>query len=369
MYRARIERDFNLWVEKGLLDRTAAGAMLAEYDARPSSFSAGRVLMVLAGVLLAAAVLLLVAANWEAIPRIARVAGIIGLIWAAYLGAALSLSRGATAIGTALLVLATMAFGGAIALVGQMYHLSGDSADALIVWFLVACTATVLFRSGALAVLCGALGWWIFIDLVFESDASLEGNGYIFLVPVLVLIIVALVRYTGAGIARHLAYLLMLGWLGWLYTEAPEAWLAATYFGIGLVAFLLAVLPFSPLRRMADEAGAAPAFYSFALALLGLIALHMEMEDLWQDVVIGATALAVSLAGIGLAGRLNGAVRFLGYAAFAGELLFLSSETIGSILGTSGFFLISGVVVAAIAYAVIRIERRLAARPATGTEA
>ncbi|MDQ0320216.1 putative membrane protein [Pararhizobium capsulatum DSM 1112] len=364
MYRARIEKDFNLWVEKGLVGRSATDAMLAEYDARPSSFSAGRVLMTLAGVLLAAAVLLLVAANWEAIPRIARVVGIIGLIWTFYLGAAFAVTRGANAIGAALLVMATISFGGAIALVGQMYHLSGDAADALIVWFLAACVATVLFRSAPLAVISGVLSWWIFIELIFESDASLEGNGYIFLVPILVVVTVALVRYTGAGLARHLAYLLALGWLGWLYTEAPEAWLAATYFIVGLIAFLLAALPVSPLRRLALEAGAAPAFYSFALALLGLVALHMEMEALWQDGVIGAVALGLSLVGIGVAGRLNGAVRFLGYAAFAGELLFLSSETIGSILGTSGFFLISGVVVAVIAFAVIRIERKLSTTPA-----
>lgn len=360
MYRARIEKDFNLWIEKGLVERRSADAMLAEYDARPSSFSAGRVLMTLAGVLLAAAVLLLVAANWEAIPRIARVVGIVGLLWVLYLGAAFALSRGSAAIGAGLLVMATISFGGAIALVGQMYHLSGDAADALFVWFLMACVATVLFRSAPLAVICGVLSWWLFIQLMFDSDSSLEGNGYIFLVPILVVVIVALVRYTGAGLARHLAYLLALAWLGWLYTEAPEAWLAATYFGIGLVVFLLVTLPVSPLQRIASDAGAAPAFYSFALGLLGLAALHMEVEELWQDSAVGVVALAFSLLGIGIAGRMNGAVRFLGYAAFAGELLFLSSETIGSILGTSGFFLISGVVLAIIAYVVIHIEKRLA---------
>ncbi|WP_075288903.1 DUF2157 domain-containing protein [Pararhizobium arenae] len=359
MYRARIEKDFNLWIEKGMVDRRAADAMLAEYDSRPSSFSAGRVLMTLAGVLLAAAVLLLVAANWEVIPRIARVVGIIGLIWVLYLGAAFALSRGANAISAGLLVMATLSFGGAIALVGQMYHLSGDAADALFIWLVMACLATVLFRSAPLAVICGILSWWLFIQLMVDSDSSLEGNGYIFFVPILVVIILALVRYTGAGLGRHLAYLLALAWLGWLYTEAPEAWLAATYVALGLGVFLLVALPVSPLYRFASDTGAAPAFYSFALALLGLAALHMEVEELWQDSVVGIAALAFSLIGIGIAGRLNGAVRFLGYAAFAGELLFLSSETIGSILGTSGFFLISGGVLAVIAYLVIRIERRL----------
>jgi uncharacterized membrane protein len=62
---------------------------------------------------------------------------------------------------------------------------------------------------------------------------------------------------------------------------------------------------------------------------------------------------------------LNGAVRFLGYAVFAAETLYLAFETLGSILGTSGFFLISSVVVGLIAWLVIHLEKRLGAKTAT----
>ncbi|MCV9997124.1 DUF2157 domain-containing protein [Pararhizobium sp. YC-54] len=365
MYRGRIEKDFNIWVSKGMLDAKAASMMLAEYDARETVFSAGRVLLVLAAVLLSAAILLLVAANWEAIPRVLRVTGIVGLIWAFYLAAAFCLGRSFRGLGAALLVLATMTFGGAIALVGQMYHLSGDAADALLVWFAASCVAAVAFRSAALSVLCGFLAWAVFGQLVVENDASFEGNGYVYLIPLLIVIVIALVRYTNAGIARHLAYLLALAWLGWFYIELPEVWFAFLLFGAGLVAFLAVSLPISPIYRFAREAGAAPAFYSFALAVMGLAALHTEADGLGQEVGIGATTLAVALGGIAIAGRLNGAVRFLGYAVFAAETLYLASETLGSILGTSGFFLISGVVVALIAWLVIRLEKRLSVRTAT----
>jgi uncharacterized membrane protein len=365
MYRGRIEKDFNIWISKGLLDAGSAKAMLAEYDTRETVFSAGKVLLVLAAILVAAAILLLVASNWEAIPRILRVVGIVGLIWAFYLAAAACLGRGFKAMGAALLVLATMTFGGAIALVGQMYHLSGDATDALLVWFAAACVAAVAFRSAAIAILCGFLAWVIFGELVIENDASFEGNGYVYLVPLLVVTVIALVRYTNAGIARHLAYLLALAWLGWFYIELPEVWVASLLFGAGLVAFLVASLPISPLYRFARDAGAAPAFYSFALAVLGLAALHTEVDGVGQETAIGATTLAVALGGIAIAGRLNGPVRFLGYAVFAAETLYLASETLGSILGTSGFFLISGVVVALIAWLVIRLEKRLSSKAAT----
>jgi uncharacterized membrane protein len=361
MYRGRIEKDFNIWVSKGMLGADTARAMLAEYDSRETVFSAGRVLLVLAAVLLSAAILLLVAANWEAIPRLVRVGGIVALIWAFYVSAALCLGRGWRGLGAALLVLGTMTFGGAIALVGQMYHLSGDAAEALLVWFAAACVAALAFRSAALSVICGFLAWAVFGQLVIDNDANFDGDGYIYFIPGLIIVVVALVRYTNAGAARHLAYLLALAWLGWLYLELPEAWLAAALFGLGLVAFLSVSLPASPLVRVAREAGAAPAFYSFALAILGLAALHTEIDGLGQEVAIGATTLAVALGGITIAGRLNGAVRFLGYAVFAAETLYLAFETLGSILGTSGFFLISGVVVGLVAWLVIRLEKRLGA--------
>ena len=85
MYRGRIEKDFNVWVTKGLVGKDAASAMLAEYDARETVFSAGRVLTLLAALLLSAAILLLIAANWEAIPRLVRVCGLVAMIWAFYL--------------------------------------------------------------------------------------------------------------------------------------------------------------------------------------------------------------------------------------------------------------------------------------------
>ncbi len=364
MYRGRIERDFALWVSKGLLSAPSAEAMLAEYDARESSFSVGRVLLTLAAVLLSAAVLLLVAANWETIPRIARVAGIGALIWIFYLSAALCLSRALNGIGAALLVMGTLTFGGAIALVGQMYHLSGDTVDAMLVWLAGACVATIVFRSGALAVVSGFLSWAVFGVLVMENKSTFEGNGVIYLVPLLCIIVIALVRYTGASRARHLAYLLMLGWLGWLYLEISEPLLAAVFFVVGFACFLAASLPVSPLHRLAREAGAAPSFYSFLLTIIGLAALHVELDGVGPNVAVSAVTLAVSLAGIGIAGRMNGAVRYLGYAVFAGETLYLASETLGSILGTSGFFLISGIVVALIAWIVIRLEKRLSAKPA-----
>lgn len=145
MYRARLERDFKHWIDKGLLQENAARAMIAEYDGRESTFRAGRVLLMLAALLLSASILLLVAANWEELPRLARVAGIVGLVWGFHLAAAWLLQSGRTAFAAAALVLGAAAFGGGIALIGQMYHLSGDAADAALLWFVGVCVSALAF--------------------------------------------------------------------------------------------------------------------------------------------------------------------------------------------------------------------------------
>lgn len=361
MYRGRLERDLKLWAEQGLIDRPTAGALLKEYDSRPGAFSLGRVLLIIAALLFAAAVLLLVAANWEAIPRLVRLVAIVGLIWGAYLAGGLLLVRGAERIASAFLILGTLAFGGAIALVGQMYHLSGDTMQAMLVWFAGAVVAALLFRSAAITAVTGFLAF-----AVAGTDWSLFNNAQdgmlLWLMPVMAVIVIGLVRYTGADRTRHLAYLLLVAWLGFIYSEHSTASTAIAIAAFGAAAYLAAAVPQSPLHTLARNAGAAPAFYAYLVLLLGLVVLHDEYDAIGDRLFIGIVTLGTAIAGIALSGKENGAVRYLGYAVFAVETVYLASETIGSIIGTSGFFLVSGLVVALIAWAVIVLERRLSAR-------
>jgi uncharacterized membrane protein len=361
MYRGRLERDLSLWVDKGLLGEETAETLLAEYDSRPASFSLGNVLMALAAILLAAALLLLVASNWEAIPRLVRVGVILGLIWAVHIAAALLLGRGAVAAAGGLLIIGALAFGGAISLVGQMYHLSGDELTVMYLWFAVATVSAVLFRSGAVVVVAGFLSWASFAVYLENYDTHWVG-WHPWMVPVMAAVIIGLVRYTGADRARHLAYLLVIGWLAWFYVIYDEIVVALAFAVGGMAAFIFVSLPLP--GRLGDfirSAGAAPAFYSFLIAAIGFLLLHI-VEDNWSLVVLGVITLAASILAIALQGRNNGAVRYLAYASFAAEMLYLASVTVGSILGTSSLFLFSGLVVAFVAWIVIRLERRFSAK-------
>ncbi|MDL2398518.1 DUF2157 domain-containing protein [Rhizobium mayense] len=368
MYRGRLERDLKVWVEKGLVDASAAAAILNEYDSRPASFSLGRVLAVMAALLVGAAILLFVASNWEEIPRVVRLLGLIALIWAFYLGAAYLFVRARPILASALLIIGTISFGGAMSLVGQMYNLSGDELTMMIVWFAVASVAAALFRSGAQVGLAGFLAWG-FCGLYLWEHYN-EWYGVMpWVPPIMAAVLISLVRYVDAPASRHLAYLMLVGWLTWIFTQYESLRAAILFAAAGMIAFLAVSLPLSPLTRVARTAGAAPAFYTFLIATIGFFAIHGEISDggfensAWVGnrlplIVVSFATLASAVVAIILSGRDNSAVRYLVYFVFAGEIFYLANETVGSIIGTSGFFLICGVFVAIAAWLVIRLERR-----------
>lgn len=361
MYRGRLKRDLDIWVEKGLIAQSVAAALLEEHDSRRSSFSIGGVLMILAAVLISASILLLIAANWEAIPRLTKVGGVVALIWIFHGAAAVAFGRGADRLGGALLVLGSASFGGAITLIGQLYHLSGDAFDAMLVWFAMTAVAAAAFRSGALTVMAGLLAFAAFSALL--EQFNFDWHGVYGWWPVLsALVIVLLSILTGMERARHFAYLLVLAWLVWLYSLSVETQTALAFAAGGTIAFLLATLPFSPSAAFLRRHEPAFSFYALVLSFLGLGLLHGEWTEGMPLAVLGIATIALSLAALALEGRDNGAVRFLSYAAFAGEVLYLSYVTIDSMLGTSTFFLLAGLVVAVLAGVVVKLEKLFARR-------
>ncbi|PST20359.1 DUF2157 domain-containing protein [Rhizobium sp. JAB6] len=379
MYRGRLQRDLKIWTDKGLVDAVTAKAILSEYDGRQASFSAGRVLAIIAAVLLGLAILLFISANWEVLPRIARLLGLVAMIWAFYLAAAYLLAQGRSLIAAALLILGTLSFGGAMALVGQMYNLSGDELRMMTVWFAAACLVAALFRSSAQVGLAGFLAW-AFCGVYLWGHFD-EWYGIMpWMPPLMAAVLIALVRYVNAPMARHLAYLMLVGWLTWLFGRHEGLNTAILFAALGMAAFLVVSIPALPLLRFARTAGAAPAFYTFLVASIGFFLVHAEISNgslennVWVEdklplVIVAATTLASSVVAISLSGRDNGAVRYLAYFVFACEILYLAGETIGSIIGTAGFFLVAGMVVAIAAWLVIQLERRFSDQNGQGTRA
>ncbi|MBP1849881.1 DUF2157 domain-containing protein [Rhizobium halophytocola] len=368
MYRGRLKRDFERWSELGLIEPARAERLLEEYDSRENAFSIGAVLLVLAAILLSASLLLLIAAGWQDIPRSVKIGGIILLIWVFHIAAALARWKGARSLEASLLLLGAASFGGGIALVGQLYQISGDAVDALMVWLGVTFGSAVLMRSGALTGLASLLLWGLFLTYLGEADFEWSGR-----LPLIVLAIafamLPLIWWTGADRVRHMVYLLVVAYLGWLYALDSSPVLAAAYLAVGLAVFSLLSQRLMPLPGPIARAGAAPAFYALLIAVLGLALLHIDVYGVGGRALLASIAVVTVILVMTLAGRDNGAARFLAYGVFVVEVFYLSYETIGSMLGSSGFFLLSGVVMAALAFAVIRLEQMFAARAKAGEDA
>ncbi|PRD42026.1 DUF2157 domain-containing protein [Phyllobacterium phragmitis] len=346
------------WQKKGLIDDDTAEALLSDLKSQGGGFGLGNTLAVLGAVLLGVAIITLIAANWEAMPRLLRVALIFAVIWGGYLGGAWRQSRGDTVFSPALYLVAAIAFGAGIALIGQMYHLSGDAAFAALVWTGGVMVAAFLLRSGTLAIASMAIaGFYLFS---FLSDGFYPDRQYLLIAPLLAALGAGLAWYTKSRAAADLVALFLIAFFLVSYFDFDSLmvlWLTAA---VGLALFLLD--GFRPdLSGRIGSFGPALAAYGLAAALLALSV--MQFEDIMRDaagrVIFGVVILGLSIGALVLSGRRNPSVRWIAYVAFSLEVLYLAFVTVGTLIGTSGFFLTAGILLLLLAVFVARMERRL----------
>lgn len=364
-YATRVKSDIARWVETGLIDVGTGRALSADVDATTGSrLSFGAVLAMMAATLFAAAILIFIAANWEAIPRLARVGMLFVLILAGYAGGAVLKLRDRAAYGEAAWVVAATAFGASIALIGQMYHMSGDEAQAVLVWCLATALAAAALRSQALTVgavlLAGAWmlmaaseDWWN-IDLPM---------GYL---P-LALALYILSFWTLSRPSRVLLVLSLYLFAFVVHIKTDEA------LEVPIVLALVSVALFAAARLLPREAGRVLGLGSLlpVLALLGfLTGVGMVQVDLIEEpgfLIPCIAAFVGIIAALLIGGRENRWLRRLAYTAFIFQLGFIYVVMLGSMMDTAGFFVIGGVALSLLALLIARLERRFA--PASQQEA
>ena len=360
-YARRATNDIARWRDAGLIDAPTAEALTRDVESRAGGgFSFGSVLALMAGALVAAAVLIMVAANWEDFPRLARVVAIFAIILAGYVGGAVLVLRGHRAFGEAAWLVAAAAFGGAIALIAQMYHLSGDETQAVLLWFAGTALAAAALKSGPLnagAVLL-ACGW-------LTMQARLFGSGHP--VPHLFLVLLAILwaisLWTGSRTSRYLilAAGILYGIVFYWHSELlfVLVGLAIVYGGLVALSSLAPDIVEKVLRL--GSGVAVIGLGGFLTAMWALQVIFSDSASLILCALVTFGGIAAVLAGS--AGESRG-LRWLAYAGFTIEIGFVYIQTIGSMIGTAGLFLASGLALGIAAYVIIRVERRFTARAA-----
>jgi uncharacterized membrane protein len=112
------------------------------------------------------------------------------------------------------------------------------------------------------------------------------------------------------------------------------------------------------------QAWGAPAVaYGMTIAFAGLFALQfVESVTLDYLILLAVLTLALVLGGVGIGLRTNSpAMLWLGYAGFSIEVLALYFKTVGTLLGSSLFFLSAGAIVILLAAAAYRLHARAGA--------
>lgn len=356
-YINRLQQDIRRWVESGLIDE-ATGRRLSDDVTRHSgrTISFGKVLAIMAAILMGASILLFVGANWDAIPRIARVTGLFALIAAGFLGGALVKARGHDVFGECLYLLGTAAFGGGIALVGQMYHLSGDETQAVLTWCVATMIAAFMLRSALLTNVSAVLAIvWLCMRAFDWSGHTPFPYEYLGLGA----LIAAVSYWTGAAAARHLLLLSVFLYAMLLGQETSQATVGVTLALLSAAVFLAAYFAPDDVEKIARLGGPYPA-HSLVGFLVGIGMVQVEMIDNFGPMLVSTLiAFGGIVAALLMRGRQSRLMRWIAYAAFTIELAFLYLVTLGTMIDTAGLFLFSGVALAAVAYFIIRVERRI----------
>ena len=357
--RRRLAKDVSAWrtagwvtpegevhIQQALLDRRTGPGLPA-------------VLGILGVVLLGFAAMSFVAANWQDIPRLVRLLIIFAGLGGAYVTAAALFSQGMDAFAHAAVLLGVAVFGAGIMLIAQMYHIEGHPPDAVFVWGMGALGAGVLLRSNpALAAATLLFGLWSGWEMALSSSPHWQ------LLPVAGALGIAF-AFNRWWPGLHLVAALLTYWLAWvafIIQGVQGRWILVAA-GLLVAVVSLSVIYLQRHREQSNELlieGAGVTLgYGMIAAFAGLWAIQfLDRTGTDQLAVFGALTLALLVGAIhqGLHLGIKGAV-WLGYAGFSAQIFTLYVRTVGSLLGSSVFFLVAGLIVIALSAVAWRLHR------------
>jgi uncharacterized membrane protein len=255
MSRATLGRLVREWTGEGLISEDQGRAILARHPARAGAWLLAY--MLIGGVLAVAGVSLLIASNWQAIPALVKLAGVLVLLSLGTVAGVETQRRGCPRAvwECGFLVAAVLPLLG-LMLVSQIFHLSGDVSGLLGVWTLAITPLMLLSGSGVAFLVWLAAGYFWLGFRLGETHVLREFWQ------------VAL-AYAGVGAAVAGASQL------WLVTARRELRTMGEFVGVATVAFALWVAGFDMAHWFA-------LWSALFFVALGWIWLSMARERIHQ---------------------------------------------------------------------------------------
>ena len=154
-FARRLAAEVEAWLDEGLITTEQAKVILERYPQRgsgaPTNPLGGRVISVLAvmgAALIGLGIIAFIAANWSGMAPLSRVALMSVATPALHIvGWVLAYKLGHPRIGTAIILLGAIAYGAAIHLIAQAYHVPVNHPNLTAVWFLGVLPLAYITRS------------------------------------------------------------------------------------------------------------------------------------------------------------------------------------------------------------------------------
>jgi len=352
-YARRLDRDLARWREAGWLTAEGEASIRSDVASQGRKVELAPVLGILGAVLIGFGAMSFVAAHWDEMARLFRLALIFGALFGAYGLAGFLFEREHPAFAHAAILAGVALFGAGIMLIAQMYHIEGDPPEAVLTWALGALLAGVVLKSNpALAAAMLLMGLW--------SGWEMSESGTVhwaFLLGWGAVTAAFLWRAWGPGL--HLAAVVLSAWIINLGYFLFDGHAHGVVVGIGLL-IAAAGLAAPAISERWSMLGTPAVAYGMTIAFAGLFALQfVESPPLGTLILLAVLALGLVLGGIGIGLRTNSpAMLWLGYGGFSLEVLALYFKTVGTLLGSSLFFLSAGAIVILLAAAAYRLHSR-----------
>ncbi|MFM2400404.1 MAG: hypothetical protein RL341_2561 [Pseudomonadota bacterium] len=392
------KQDIDVLLAEQLISTQQHSAIVARFGLTDTRGKLGGIIGMIGAVLVAAGVALLISANWDAIPRLAKVAGVIALLIGAHAGGLWLAARDYAKLGSALHVMGSVLFLLAIALIGQVYNISSRPPNAFLLWAVGIAALPWLLKSRAQYLLwMAAVTVWLVAEAAQAGSLlylrSFDGFAVMLAVFALLWLAVSLAQcrlpahhstehfaLDGERASTALMNLSLLALVAGLHgfgrsaDPLPLAWWA-----IGGVCLAAA---FALLLMDTRLSPAAKRIWAIAWAVAALCAAFATVPFEWRQAalehrtwlakdryawVAALVLLAFCLAQIqvGLA-RGSAALINLGVAFTALNIAVVYLRLFGSMMQTGLMFVITGVALVALAFALERARRKLMAQLSAG---
>jgi len=168
----RLRKELPGWVERGWVTPVSAEAILQQVGAQSvGTHFLASALAVLGALLLGSGIITYFAANWDAMPKLVKLAVLLSSLWFSYgVGGYLLREDRYPRLAQALLLLGVILFGANVMLIAQIYHIQSHYPNGVLLWTLGGLMTAYLIPSqpAMVAALALAVLWTSMESFGFE---------------------------------------------------------------------------------------------------------------------------------------------------------------------------------------------------------